>query len=497
MKEVNADIVVIAAGPAGLAAAVTATQGGASVVVLEKAPVTGGNAGSEVSAGMGFFAVESRLQRQKLITLTREEAFKIHMDYTHWRVDARLVRAYIDKSASTVEWMEKLGLEIIEPRPHNPSQNATHHQVKGPEPDPNDPKRRNPAGAMIGKVLTEKASALGVRFFLQTPANKLIKENGRIVGVIAEDSSGEGLRAKAKAVIIATGGFSDNPEMMKKYIGYEWGRNMFNLRVPGLNGDGIRMAWEVGAGSTEAIISLNCTLPVGMHPLRHTPSVMTFCQPNLFVNLFGERFMNEEVITLNPAFAGNAVYRQKDGCAFSIFDEATKKHYEENGFHWRAEPIVGGLDAALKLLKETFADYDKHVFVADSLEELASKTGINLDTLRETVAEYNRACEAGFDGLFDKNYRFLRPVKTPKFYAGRLAASGYGTLGGIKINYKTEVVTNDFQVIPGLYAAGADANSIYGDTYVFPLPGNMIGFALNSGRMAGENALEYIKALGD
>ena len=92
MKEVNTDIAVIASGPAGLAAAVTAAQGGASVIVFEKAPVTGGNAGPDVSAGMGFFAVESRLQRQKLVTLTREEAFKIHMDYTHWRIDARLLR---------------------------------------------------------------------------------------------------------------------------------------------------------------------------------------------------------------------------------------------------------------------------------------------------------------------------------------------------------------------------------------------------------------------
>ena len=140
---------------------------------------------------MGFLAVESRLQRQKLVTLTLEEAFKIHMDYTHWRVDARLLRAYYEKSASTVDWLEKMGLEFDEPRPHNPTQNATHHQIKGPAPDPNDAKRRNPAGAMLGKVLTERALQLGVEILLQTPAKQLVIEAGRIVGVIAETSSGE------------------------------------------------------------------------------------------------------------------------------------------------------------------------------------------------------------------------------------------------------------------------------------------------------------------
>jgi fumarate reductase flavoprotein subunit len=492
MRELNADVVIVAAGPAGLAAAVTAAQGGASVIIFEKAPVTGGNAGPDVSAGMGFFAVESRLQRQKLVTLTLEDAFKIHMDYTHWRIDARLLRAYYEKSASTVDWLEKMGLEFDEPRPHNPTQNATHHQIKGPAPDPNDSRRRDPAGAMLGKVLTERALELGVEIHLRTPVRQLIKENDCIVGVIAENSSGEEIRAKAGAVIIATGGFGDNPEMMKKYTGYESGHDMFQLRVPGLTGDGIRMAWEAGAGHSDTIVSLNCTLPVGMHPLRHTPSVMMFCQPGLFVNLFGERFINEEVISLNPAFAGNAVYRQKGGCAFSIFDEATKRHYEDIGFHWRSERVTDGVDAALKQLKDNFTDYDKHLFVADSLEEFAGWAGINAAALRQTVDEYNRACEAGVDRLFDKNYRYLLSVKEPRFYAGRLAASGYSTLGGIKINHRTEVVTQDYDVIPGLYAAGSDANSLHGDTYVFSLPGNMIGFALNSGRMAGENALKYL-----
>jgi len=115
--------------------------------------------------------------------------------------------------------------------------------------------------------------------------------------------------------------------------------------------------------------------------------------------------------------------------------------------------------------------------------------------LSKTVETYNQTCAKGYDDLFNKAHRYLRPLKTPKFYAGRHFSSAYGTLGGIKINHKTEVLDKDWHVIAGLYAAGTDACTIYGDSYVFILPGNTMGFALNSGRIAGENAAEYAKSL--
>ena len=115
MKQVQADVVVIAGGTAGLAAAVAAAEGGASVIVFEKAATVGG-AGS---MAMGPFAVESKLQRLRKIAITREEAFKIHMDFTHWRVDARLVKAYYDKSASTIDWLRKMGVDFTNTQSQN------------------------------------------------------------------------------------------------------------------------------------------------------------------------------------------------------------------------------------------------------------------------------------------------------------------------------------------------------------------------------------------
>jgi fumarate reductase flavoprotein subunit len=124
---------------------------------------------------------------------------------------------------------------------------------------------------------------------------------------------------------------------------------------------------------------------------------------------------------------------------------------------------------------------------------LAGRTGIDVEGLKKTVEGYNAFCEKGHDDVFNKRHDLLRPIKTPRFYAGRFLPGAYGSVGGIKINHRTEVLDNGWKKIPGLYAAGTDACSIYGDSYVFILPGNTMGFAINSGRIAGENAAAYAK----
>ncbi len=483
MNQLEADVVVVAAGASGLAAAVAAAEKGARVLAFEKASTTGGTG----NMGMGPFAVESRLQRIKQVKLSREDAFRIFMDYTHWRVDAALVSAYINKSASTLDWLEKMGVEFVEPASYFPGANFTWHLIK---PTTGLPGPR--ASATMMKALTDKARELGAKIFLQTPVKKILKEGGQITGVMAEDKNGETVQAKAKAVIIATGGFGDNIEWIKKYTGYEFGRDLFSFRIPGLTGDGIRMAWEVGAAPTEMTMELIYGIPSAMELL--TASAV-FRQPNLVVNLQGERFINEEIIG-NTTFTGNAIARQKNRCAFAIFDEATKQHYYENGLDFVAgiHPTTA-IDNFDTELKQALDQGSKDIFVSNTLEEIASKTGINAEGLRKTVDDYNKCCETGRDEVFHKNYKYLKPVKQPKFYASRFFPGAYGTLGGIKINHRTEVLNKDHEVIPGLYAAGTDACTIYGDSYVFVLPGNTMGFALNSGRMAGENAAAYIKAI--
>ena len=115
----------------------------------------------------------------------------------------------------------------------------------------------------------------------------------------------------------------------------------------------------------------------------------------------------------------------------------------------------------------------------------------------ETVEEYNDMCEEKYDGIFEKEQQYLYPMEKGPFYALKFYVGAYGTLGGIKINYKTEVQNTEGDSIPGLYAVGTDACAIYGDCYPFTLSGNTMGFYLNSGRIAGENAAEYADEEGE
>jgi len=483
MSKIETDIVVVAGGACGLAAAVAAAQGGAGVVVFEKASTTGGTG----NMGMGPLGIESRHTRAKQFKPTKDQAFEIFMDYTHWRVDARLVRAYLDKSGDTIHWLEDLGVEFVEPASYFPTAYPTWHLIK-PETGRPGPM----ASATMMKILTEKAKALGVKIMLQTPVQKIIKKEGRIVGVVAEDKSGEAVEASARAVIIATGGFGDSPQMIKKFTGYEFGKDLHSFRIPGLEGDGIRMAWEAGAARTEMHMEMIYGMPDAM---TIGPELHEACrQPHLMVNLLGERFMNEAIMP-NTTFTGNAISMQKDRCGFLLFDEKIKKEMEKDfDFLSVVFPFTRIADFEKSIQNALDQGYG-HLFVAESVEELAEKTGINPGGLKNTIEEYNISCEKGYDDLFNKEHRYLRPIRTPRFYATRHFPSAYGSVGGIKINHKTEVLDKNWDVIPGLYAGGNDACSIYGDSYVFILPGNTMGFAVNTGRMAGENAVEYIKAL--
>jgi fumarate reductase flavoprotein subunit len=482
MKRYECDIAVIAAGPAGLTAAVTAAEKGASVVVLEKSNTTGGAA----NMGMGPLGVETEIQRENLIDISREQAFRKFMDYTHWRTDARLVREYIWKSADTIKWLQDMGVEFFGAYRYFPQSEATWHIVKsesgmGPR-----------AASAMMKILTNRAKELGVEILLETPAKRLEKnEEGRIVGVHAVDKNGEDVYVDCCAAVIATGGFGDNPEMIKQHTPYEWGKNMFSFRIPGIVGDGIRMAWEAGAAKTEMNMEVSYNTP---STVEYSCLTRVHMQPNLVVNLHGERFMNEEVMA-NTTYCSNAIAAQKNGVAFSIIDDSIKQFFRRNGLHTvslvNPNAYAKDYDKDVKLAAEKG---DPYFFVADSIEELADKMGVNKENFVKTVEEYNGYCQTR-DELFCKNHRYMQPLVGPKYYALQICPGGYGSLGGIKINYKTEVVNEEDEPIAGLYGAGTDVCSIYGDSYVFILPGNTMGFALNTGRIAGENAVEYVTRL--
>lgn len=482
MKEITCDVVVVAAGPAGLAAAISAAENDMSVVVFEKSMNTGGAA----NMGMGPLGLGTSVQRKELATVDKNKAFDMFMNYTHWRVDANLVRKYFDKSADTIDWLQDMGVEFYKASKYFPGSEPTWHIVK---PESGMPGPR--AAATMIKRMTERAVELGIQFYFETPGKELIKTDGKITGVIGETKDGEEIKANCKSAIIATGGFGDNAEMIKEYTGYECGKDYFGFRIPGLVGDGIKMAWNVGAGKSDINVEMAVTLPgENITSSLHA----AFNQPNLLVNLQGERFFNEEHFE-NCTYAGNAINLQKDRCAFMIIDESIKRQYLKRGVDVVSMVLnqqdIDGFD---EHMETAISQGNPYLFVADTIEELAEKTGINCDNLLDTVDDYNDACEAR-DEAFGKKPEYMRPIRKGKFYAAKFFPGAYGSLGGIKINHKTEVVTQDFEVIEGLYAAGTDTCTIYGDSYMFLLPGNTMGYALNSGRMAGENASDFVNTL--
>jgi fumarate reductase flavoprotein subunit len=471
------DVVVAGAGGSGLAAALTLAEGGAKVVIFEKMPFAGGS----FLFVEGTFAADSDMQRKRNIKVTRDEAFRGIMEYSHWKANAALVRAFVDKSASTIDWLEKQGVEFTEPTGVLLGGPRTWHLFKG-------------LGGVAINVLVANAVKKGVEVRYETTVKHLLREgNGPVAGAVVEDKTGKQIKVQAKGVIIATGGYPNNKEWIKKYSGFDLEVTLFLLGRCNKTGEGIQMAWEAGAAEEGVgVIHLNIGSPPKIGARSHIWGAVG--QPTLWVNRDGVRFCDETIVE-NIAYAGNAMAKQKGGYVFRIFDEETKIQLAENGgigvgMYVPSRTPLTYLDTKIKAAVE---EKNPFIFVADTLDELANKMGIDRAIFKKTVEEYNRFCEKGHDDQFAKDPEYLRPVKTPRFYAFKCYMNFLGTLGGIKINEKTEVLDKDDEVIPGLYAVGNDAGGLYGDSYDVIASGASSGFALNSGRISGENALKYIR----
>lgn len=282
MKELTTEIVVIAGGPAGLSAAVQAAEDGAQVIVLEKAATCGGAA----NMGMGPLGIGTKYQKNQMYDISVEKAFNMFMEYTHYMVDARLVKRYFAQSAETIEWLEDMGVEFEGAFRYFPKAEPTWHIVKtdqgiGPR-----------AASFMNRKLYERALELGVQVFTETPAKKILMEDGKVAGVLATNKDGEEVKINCKAAVVATGGAGANPEMIKQETGFDFGVNMFNFAIPGIMGDGMKMAWEAGAAKSQVRIEMAASVEGCDSLPQSVPNV--FSQPNLLVNTHGKRFMNED-----------------------------------------------------------------------------------------------------------------------------------------------------------------------------------------------------------
>ncbi|MFN3233716.1 MAG: FAD-dependent oxidoreductase [Alphaproteobacteria bacterium] len=455
------DVIVIGSGAAGLAAAVAAADSGASVLVVEGEKQVGGS--SRLSGGH-FYAAGTSVQKEAGVTGDNADAMYEHyMTLNQYLVDPAVVRRYCDLSAPTLEWVMELGVKYPADQLYASGVGST---PRGHPPEGE--------GQEVINVLEGHRSTKGVDLVLDARVTGLVtNEEGRVTGIQIGDDE-----ATCGAVIMATGGFGNNPEMIEKYLPRaaatgDWG---WYIGAEGARGDGITLGQSVGGVVDGHDRALMLATPGFSRDLEVAlPGWI------IMVNQDGHRFCDE---TGNYTVIAGLLNKQ-GGNAYAIFDEPTRAAAKRTPFfqaYWVNEVL------------EQKAD-EGRIFRADSLAELAALAGIDAEGLEGTAQRYNSDVEAGEDTAFFKQAP-MAPIRTPPFYAVEIRPAILCWTGtGLRINADTCVIDKAEKPIRGLYAAGETVGNLHGDVYVGG--GGSYGPCLVFGKLAGENAAKYVQMLND
>ncbi|MBP1736172.1 MAG: Succinate dehydrogenase/fumarate reductase, flavoprotein subunit [Oscillospiraceae bacterium] len=475
----NTQIVVIGGGASGMAAAAAAAEAGAEVVVVEANAAVGGNG----LFPRGIFGVDSVIQRRKLVFADADEIFKSCMEYSHWKIDGRLIRALIDKSGDTISWLAGKGVDFTDVVHHIPNQTPEVFHITDAAEN---------VGMAVIKALRAYCAEKGVTILTGTRGKKLLlDEHGAVRGVLCEDKQGGSVTVTAEKAIVCTGGFAGNPELVAKFY------PTYNPAVVSVGGgmrhqgDGVLMATEAGA-DIEGNFAMEMAAPklkgnyAGLNLLIGKPY-------HIWVNRFGRRFADEGIV-YNFAQAANACMRQPDGAVWVLFDQSGFDRTLADGRDI-IELIHIAPDAEERLAQTIGkAQEDGVLKVSGSLEELAKFIGCEAAELEESVSEYNACCDQHWDRLFAKQGRYLTRLDQPPYYALRAGTDMLITHGGIRVNEQFEALDSQFATVPNLYVAGVDFGGADADVYNVTMSGHGFGFAVNSGRIAGEHAAQAVTA---
>lgn len=460
---IETEIVVIGGGGAGLAAAVQANQLGSKVLVLEKMGKVGGNT---ILAGGALNAVNDRSEQAIAYNDSVEWHYTQTLSGGDYQGDPLLVHTLVSNAWDGVQWLMDLGMEFQDetaglftvtgglwPRAHKPVE---------------------PLGTGFFKAYMNYIDSHdNVDVMLNTRATEiLVDENGKACGVVATGETGNTVTVKAsKGVVVATGGFAANVELRSAY-NTQWadlGDSIKSTNHAGATGDGIKMMQKLGADFVQmGNIQL---LPLG-DPVTGSLSgnIEHDVETRIFINKEGNRFVNEGGRRDDMT---NALFAQTDAYMWVVMDSDTYPTGDErNNFGETANQLV----EAGRAVK------------ADTLEELAEKMNVPADTLIAAVTEFNRHAEGGdLAGTPDEFGRTLykTPIDTAPFYAAARIPTVHHTMGGVRINVNAQVLDENGNVIPGLYAAGEVTGGIHGANR---LGGNALTDTVVFGRIAGESA---------
>ena len=442
------DVVVIGTGLSGLIAALEARMNGADVVILEKANMNHSGGNSKLAAGV--IVIPSDDTRQ-----AKNDYYEDFIKKSMGKADPDLTRVLADQIFDGADWMRTQGIEFMPPVP------VPGFRIKGIIAAP---------GLFSGmpralERLREALGKQGAKIVYETKAKELMMDSrGKVKGVKAVDSAGV-KDYISKAVIIASGGFSANKEMLQLWVDPD-ADAMMARGVPWSTGDGIKMAHEAGA------LLVNMGGMTGLHIAAVSPKntasgnpfvVLPFC---IGINREGKRYVDE---SKGYVAHGKAVMKQPGQKVALVFDEEVKK--------------TPAGSTTVKL----FQGLGIEVIEAETIEELASKIGVPPATLKLTIDEFNNAVKDGKAlGIKPPKEALAQKIITPKFYAFYPLVPGITmTFGGIKVNTDAQVLEPDGRIIPGLYAVGECVGGMFYDDYI---GGGSLGRCVVLGRIAGKNA---------
>ena len=477
----NSDIVVCGAGISGVACALRAAQIGASVVVLEKSgnwSGRGGNIGVPNSSFMKENGYENDL----------EEIAREWIKRCCNRCDEEILWRYLNNGARVMDWL----VDIVTAPEYGARaalqggfyRGETYLEVVGSHrffDGPMAKKGARPGGADAVFAMYSESLKLGVRYYFNTPALQLCKEDGRVTAVFAQTDSGIMRANAAKGVVLATGDIGGNEEMCEELSPIA-NKTAAKLYTPkgGNEGDGHRMGYWVGGDFEDD------PFPCILHPQAFHFSNYCF----LFVGPDGKRFMNEDSFVQGKSIA---VIRKGFTYAWAIADSdwATKVPQTlpyGGGLFWGHDCEMGDSGFDIEHEKGSFErGLNRGVVVkADTPEELAEKMGVPVDEFVKTFDKYAKITAEGKDDEFGKRKELLLPLDKPPYYAMKFGPALLGVAGGLRVNTKMNVLDEDRTPIEGLYAVGNAAGGMYGVDYPILIAGNRHGSALTLGYLVGE-----------
>lgn len=448
--DTSCDIVVIGAGGAGLTAAIEAQAGGAHVIVLEKRSIMGGNTNSSTG---GINAAETRFQQNLGIADSKTIFFNDIMTGGHHLNDSILVQTLVEKGAPTLNWLSEFGVDLTDVGLMGGSSVARTHRPQG--------------GVAIGPHLMmhlkHKATECGIDIRLGNKVTDVIRgEDGAVAGVEVAQADGPNYTISAKAVIIATGGFGANLDMVKQYRSELAGFSTVNH--PGATGDAFSWVKKFDA-------QLYQMEQIQIHPTVEVSNCIMITEAvrgngAILVNRNGKRFINE-LQTRDVVSA--AILEQQGATAFLLFDQGVRESLSAINTY-----------AAQGLLQ-----------TAQSLDVLSQLTGIHTADLNTTVNTYNTYQAEGEDKDFGRTaVQMPRALTTPPYYAIEVKPAIHHTMGGIHINEHCEVLKADGTPVRGLYAAGEVTGGVHGGNR---LGGNGVADIVVFGRIAGAEATQAVK----